>query len=46
MKKVLLLSAMLSTNALMLQAQQLTLRLDKAETEATSTIVNSGKKKR
>ena len=38
MKKVLLLSAMLSTNALMLQAQQLTLRLDKAETEVSPML--------
>lgn len=38
MKKVLLLSVMLGTNALMLQAQQLTLRLDKAETEVSPML--------
>ena len=38
MKKLLLVVAMLSTNVLMLQAQQLTLRLDKAETEVSPML--------
>ena len=38
MKKVFLLAALLSTNALMLQAQLLTLRLDKAETEVSPML--------
>ena len=38
MKKVLLMFAMLGTNALMLNAQQLTLRLDKAETEVSPML--------
>ena len=38
MKRLLLIIAALSTNALMLQAQQLTLRLDKAETEVSPML--------
>ena len=38
MKKLLFLAAVLSTNALMLQAQQLTLQLDKAETEVSPML--------
>ncbi len=38
MKKFLLMAALLSTNVLMLQAQQLTLRLDKAETEVSPML--------
>ncbi len=38
MKKLFVLIAMLSTNALMLRAQQLTLRLDKAETEVSPML--------
>ena len=37
-KKLLVMAAMLSTNALMLHAQQLTLRLDKAETEVSPML--------
>ena len=38
MKKLFAIAALLSTNALVLQAQSLTLRLDKAETEVSPML--------
>ena len=38
MKKLFVMGAMLSMNAMMLQAQTLTLRLDKAETEVSPML--------